>query len=107
VPTLQPALTALETAGTDSDGDGTPDVMELRVGQDPNGTVDLCSQAALAARYGCGAHIASAPEHDGTAPICALLTAVVLGAAAHRSRRRRPRPRPRADRPPSGPDRSP
>ncbi len=86
---LSPALKKHEAAGTDSDGDGVGDITELRVGQDPNGNVDLCSQAALAARYGCGAHIAAPPARGDTgAALSALFTVLVLGASLHRSRRR-------------------
>ena len=84
---LSPALQKLEAAGTDTDGDGVGDIAELRVGQDPNGNVDLCSQAALAARYGCGAHIALAPTSDAGAKLSALFVVLVLGASLHRSRR--------------------
>jgi hypothetical protein len=89
-PSLVPALNKLEEAGTDSDGDGIGDITELRAGQDPNGTVDLCSQAALAARYGCGAHIAPSPAHgrDSGALLSALLTSLVLGASLQRARTR-------------------
>jgi len=89
-PSVLPALTKLEADGTDSDGDGIGDIAELRQGQDPNGSVDLCSQAALAARYGCGAHIAPSPAHgrDSGALLGALLTSLVLGASLHRASRR-------------------
>src|SRR4051794_37885018 len=88
-PSVQPALNKLEAADTDSDGDGIGDIVELRAGQDPNGTVDLCGQAALAARYGCGAHIAPrSPGQDSGAILGGLLTALLLGASLHRSRRR-------------------
>ncbi len=89
-PSLVPALNKLEEAGTDSDGDGIGDIVELRAGQDPNGSVDLCSQAALAARYGCGAHIAPSPARgqDSGALLSALLTSLVLGASLHRAGRR-------------------
>ncbi len=60
---LKSALMALETAGTDSDGDGLGDVAELRVGRDPNladgtdggsgGGGGTTGPGAL--RYGCGA----------------------------------------------------
>ena len=36
VPSLLAAIDALEADGEDSDGDGTPDVAELRAGSDPN-----------------------------------------------------------------------
>ncbi|HVY31328.1 MAG TPA: thrombospondin type 3 repeat-containing protein [Polyangiaceae bacterium] len=35
-PSMIAALHALEADGTDSDGDGTPDIAELRAGSDPN-----------------------------------------------------------------------
>ena len=87
---LRPTLDKMERAGTDSDGDGIGDIVELRAGQDPNGTVDLCSQAALAARYGCGAHIAKSavPGEDSAAFLGALLTALILGAGLYRASRR-------------------
>ena len=86
---LSPALKKHEAAGTDVDGDGVGDIAELRVGQDPNGNLDLCSQAALAARYGCGAHIASPPPQNTGATLSALFTVLLLGASLHRSRRAR------------------
>jgi hypothetical protein len=88
-PSLLPALQKLEAAGTDSDGDGVGDIVELRAGQDPNGAVDLCSQAALAARYGCGAHIAPSPGQDSGAWLGALFTMLILGTSWQRSTRRR------------------
>lgn len=92
---LSPALRKLESAGTDSDGDGTGDVLELREGKDPNGAVDLCGQAALAARYGCGAHIARAPSTcaDLGSAATALLVALSLCVSYRRSARRRRPPR--------------
>lgn len=85
---LAPTLNKLEQAGTDSDGDGIPDITELRAGEDPNGSLDLCSQAALAPRYGCGAHIAPRPSQDSGALLGALLTSLVLGAGLHRNAQR-------------------
>jgi hypothetical protein len=84
--TMAPALSSLEKAQTDSDGDGTDDVLELSAGTDPNGSADLCS---LTPRYGCGAHIANSPSPNESAPVAAILTAAVLGASAHRGARRR------------------
>jgi hypothetical protein len=80
----------MEAAATDSDDDGIGDIIELRAGQDPNGTVDLCTQAALAARCGCGAHIASslAQGRDSGALLSALLTSLVLGVSLRRANRR-------------------
>lgn len=88
-PTLGPALEESLQRAIDSDGDGQSDIVELRGGQDPNGTGDLCSQAALAARYGCGASVASAPPSDAGAALCALLTTLWLGACVTRKARRR------------------
>ena len=96
---LSPALKKLEDAGTDTDGDGVADIAELRLGQDPNGNLDLCSQAALAARYGCGAHIAAAPASDAGATLSALFTVLVLGSSLYRKRRAR-----RAERAPASRD---
>lgn len=94
-PSLSPALTKLEQDQTDSDGDGEGDIAELREGRDPNGKIDLCGQAALAARYGCGAHIATPPSQNDASPaVGALLTALVLGASLQRNARRRRRSRP-------------
>lgn len=51
---LQTALTALETDGVDSDGDGIPDVDELTNGDDPNGGNAFCGDTAPATpTYGC------------------------------------------------------
>ena len=36
VPSLLAALSTLESDGTDSDHDGTPDISELKAGEDPN-----------------------------------------------------------------------
>ncbi|AKT36110.1 thrombospondin type 3 repeat-containing protein [Chondromyces crocatus] len=47
------ALQALEGAGKDSDGDGVPDIEELRQGTDPN--VGAGADGPLVAEYGCQA----------------------------------------------------
>jgi Bacterial TSP3 repeat len=59
---LKAALMALETAGTDSDGDGVSDIAELRAGTDPNvgaipdgGAGGGGGSTAGTLRYGCGA----------------------------------------------------
>lgn len=52
---LTTALDALTTAGTDSDGDGTPDVEQLAAGLDPNTGADFCaSDLPTPPHYGCG-----------------------------------------------------
>lgn len=66
---LRAALDQLEADGVDSDGDGTQDVAELRVGRDPN-RVDVASDGGTgtdggtivdpgpgALTYGCGADV--------------------------------------------------
>ncbi|MBM4390192.1 MAG: hypothetical protein FJ090_03645 [Deltaproteobacteria bacterium] len=46
------SLATLEAEGTDTDGDGTPDIEELRGGQNPNpGGEDFC--AVPQPQYGC------------------------------------------------------
>lgn len=99
--TVTGAVNKLEAAMTDSDGDGTGDILELSAGQDPNGNVDLCS--IKSPQYGCGARIAAplAPDHSGA--VAALIVASVLGASAHRgARRRRQRRSARLQRAPAG-----
>ncbi len=46
------ALAQIEADGTDTDGDGTPDIEELRLGMNPNpGGEDFCATAQP--QYGC------------------------------------------------------
>lgn len=67
----------------DSDGDGTPDIQELRNAEDPNSTDggSFCGPS-----YGCGANIAPKAKLDGVASASALL---VAGALLWTLRRRR------------------
>lgn len=90
---LSTALTALETAGTDSDGDGTPDIEQLKAGMDPNtgATIDGSSSSGSTSvpAYGCGAHaqLAAGPLPNSPAPFLATMAAVA-GLALTRRRRR-------------------
>ena len=59
----------------DSDGDGTPDIEELRNAEDPSSTQggSFCGPS-----YGCGASIAPKKKLDGVASASALLMAGAL-----------------------------
>lgn len=52
---LESALTQLETAGTDSDMDGTGDVAELKAGRNPNVSDATPKPMPPSLKYGCGA----------------------------------------------------
>ena len=84
---LRAALDALARDGVDSDGDGVPDIEELKAGTDPNvaGT-DTTSTATP--KYGCGAEAVPGLE--------ALALGVWL-VFSHRRRRARPSRGPRGD----------
>jgi hypothetical protein len=102
---LQAALSALETAGTDSDGDCTPDIQQLKDGRDPNTGAYIdgsgkptpvvdggCGtggggSTSINPAYGCGARLSAAPLPDTSLPAAATL-ATVLGLALSRRRRR-------------------
>ncbi|HEY4118445.1 MAG TPA: thrombospondin type 3 repeat-containing protein [Byssovorax sp.] len=79
---LNAALLALQSAMTDSDGDGVSDIDELLAGTDPNG-----AGAILVPTYGCGARIA--PTSDGADGVAAFVTAALLALSARRKKRRR------------------
>jgi len=89
--TVGPALDALEKldcasmpgAVCDSDGDGVPDVAELRAGTNPDGPGGLvdCPQ------YGCGAKIAPSPRAPREVDGALLFAAVGLLVVARRVRR--------------------
>ncbi len=78
-------LDQLESAGTDSDGDRTGDVEELREGLDPNGDGDLCG---VGVEYGCFNRVAAAPPSKDGALVGGALLSLSL---AWMVRRRRPR----------------
>jgi MYXO-CTERM domain-containing protein len=69
------ALEALTAAQLDSDGDGVPDIDELKSGSDPN-----AAGATITPEYGCSVH---APVGES-----AWLVALTLAAIARRRRRR-------------------
>ena len=65
---------AADEAGQDSDGDGTPDVTELRAGDDPNdATAGATVCGAQGPEYGC-ARVAPAAPLDTTALGVSLVT---------------------------------
>lgn len=78
--TLRKLLRELEQAmpAPDTDGDGMPDVDELREGRDPNvsGEGDIC---ALDVRYGCGARVEPQSPLSPTGTGAALLGLLGLG----------------------------
>ncbi len=84
---VETALTQMEADDVDSDGDGTPDITELRAGEDPNaaGNAPLCSDV----KYGCGASIA--PRRAGRdTSAWGLAAAVATALTVSAARRRRP-----------------
>ncbi len=102
---LDAALDALEKAGTDSDGDHTPDIEELTKGTNPNGsgplshndTPDIPTACdSLVPVYGCGASSPGAEQTpmsaevasgSSTPSLLAIATGLLLFAAARRRRR--------------------
>lgn len=84
VSSLSTAITRAEADGVDSDGDGTPDIAELRAGTDPNSSANASIVNDPEPGYGCGG---SAPK-GRTAPGLASAFGLVWLLA----RRRRGRP---------------
>lgn len=78
---LRLALDALAAEKKDSDGDGTPDIDELRAGDDPNGAAGEVTTP----EYGCAIGRGTPAAGPGTAAVVALALAL---AGARRSRRR-------------------
>jgi hypothetical protein len=96
---LSTALKKLETDKTDSDGNGTPDIEQLKAGCDPSTDAVLeagatcggagtggAADTAPTTAYGCGAQLAAGPANDGAWPFVAGLLAV-LGLTVSRRRR--------------------
>jgi hypothetical protein len=78
-------LDQLEANGTDSDGDETGDVEELRSGFDPNGEADLCG---VGVEYGCFNRVAAAPPSRDGRLVGAGLLSLSLALLVRRRRRR-------------------
>ncbi len=77
------ALGALEQGSADSDGDGTPDVTELREGKNPNQTGD----GVLCATYGCSTRRRPAGGSSGPAMLVLVLAAPFVARVRRRCRR--------------------
>jgi uncharacterized protein (TIGR03382 family) len=90
-PSLRRALRAVEAEGKDSDGDGTPDVAELRTGGDPNVAPLQPGQTAspdpVAPDYGCSA--------SGAPALLAPLGLLLLASGLRRRTRACALPHPR------------
>jgi MYXO-CTERM domain-containing protein len=81
IASLDTALAALEAEGTDSDGDGVPDIQELKNGTNPNGT-----GSATPPTYGCFSVTGQGP---GTWSGVAWLLALAAAFGLRRRRRTR------------------
>jgi len=84
---LRAAETTLESANPpiDSDGDGVPDIQELKDGTDPNSSANgnVCNEGPA---YGCGAHIAPRSGVHGPGALLAALAGFVLLVGMRRRR---------------------
>jgi hypothetical protein len=83
---LRAAIAVLSVNQTDSDGDGTPDTVELAKGGDPSESAqgaDVCGPS-----YGCEARVATAPPRS-TVPARWLWASGLALAVLARKRRRR------------------
>jgi hypothetical protein len=83
LPSLRIALAALEAEGSDVDGDGAPDIDELRDGTDPN--VSSSGEAPLVPDYGCSL----GPNRHRKGVDWAALSLGLLGALAWMRGRKR------------------
>ena len=69
---LTTALTRSETDGVDSDGDGTPDITELRNKTDPNSSANANIDGDQEPGYGCGGTAPHGRSAPGLASIFGL-----------------------------------
>src|SRR5262249_28544371 len=74
---LDTALDALEAEHTDSDGDGTPDIEELKADEDPNVPTGQTEQA-LTPEYGC--RMAPSGRSDGSYAMGVTIAALFAAA---------------------------
>ncbi len=72
---LIPALDALDTDKVDSDGDGVPDIDELKADTDPNTPADVTLSAEPPTTYGCA--ISPGAGHSGR-PLALFAAAALL-----------------------------
>jgi hypothetical protein len=84
--TLEPALQADEADKSDVDGDGTPDIDELKKCEDPNDPTLGASLLATGPEFGC-VRVARQGPVDGVGAVSAAAV-LALGLAALRRRRR-------------------
>lgn len=74
LPSLLAALDVLEDEGEDSDGDGIPDIAELRAGSDPNlGADGSAPEQVPLPQTGCGVHAGGPAAGAWSLTVCALL----------------------------------
>jgi hypothetical protein len=88
---LNAALDQLAANGTDSDGDGVPDIQELVAGSDPNGPGSLSASRVPNPAYGCGATMApTRPSRGAGVAFSGLLLAVLAAVPLRRRTSRSP-----------------
>lgn len=80
---LSSALSRSESDRVDSDGDGTPDIAELRAGTDPNSSANASIVNDQEPGYGCGG---SAPHGGGGPAVAGIFGLAWLLFRRHRGR---------------------
>jgi hypothetical protein len=83
---LATVLNAMAKDKADSDGDGTPDIDELKAGTDPNAEGNITAVEKPELIYGCQARIAG-EQRSGAAAAAFLSFALAAGIARRRRRR--------------------